>query len=348
MERLQLGVAYHSNRIVRHVRDDMLALAEEGFDSVLHMFTHNDMERHRSVMADIIALTQEQGLEVWVDNWGLTGSPGDSSHFLSYQPDARQIYNTGEPWRKMVCLNSPEFLAFTKEWIDMVYDCGGRKIFWDEPCLTARDKVNGVYRQWTCACPSCRKLFAERFGHAMPDELTPEVEAFRRDTVLGYFSGAAGYAKEKGMVNTVCVMLGDSFGVDVDSIAGHPALDNVGTDPYWTGHGILGEDVYRFVYEATRHNLELCRRYGKEHNVWLQAFNIPAGREEEMFLAADAIYEAGARSIWTWGFRAGESNDYRCGRPDIAWKTVLDAMAHLRRRHREDTLVRCRGKLGDR
>ena len=345
MDKLQLGVAYHSNRIVRHVREDMLSIVEGGFDSVLHMFTHNDMERHRAVMADIIALSEEMGLEVWVDNWGLAGAPGESSHFLSYQPDARQIYNTGEPRRKMVCLNSPEFLAFTREWIDMARDCGGRRLFWDEPSLAASDRQNGVYRRWTCACPRCRAIFAERFGHPMPQELTSEVEAFRRETVLHYFTGAAGYAKEKGMENIVCVMLGDSFGVDVDSIVAHPALDNVGTDPYWVGQGISGEDVYPFVYSATRHNLDLCARHGKAHNVWLQAFGIPAGREEEMILAADAIYDAGARSVWAWGFRAGESNDYRCERPDIAWKTVLDAVARLRRRDRDERLARCRAAL---
>ncbi len=73
---------------------------------------------------------------------------------------------------------------------------------------------------------------------------------------------------------------------------------------------------------------------------------MPAGREEEMILAADAIYDAGARSIWAWGFRAGESNDYRCARPEFAWKTVLDAVARLRRRDRDARLARCRQALG--
>jgi len=86
------------------------------------MYTHNDMERHAPVMRDLFAATLDRGLELWVDNWSLGGAPGESSHFLSYAPEARQIFNDGEPWKKMVCLNFPAFVRFTKEWIDCVYN----------------------------------------------------------------------------------------------------------------------------------------------------------------------------------------------------------------------------------
>ena len=99
MDRLTLGVAYHSNRILRNVESDLRDIIAHGFDSVLHMLTHNDMDRHRKVMKEIVTMTREHGLDVWIDNWGLAGSPGDSSYFLGYNPDARQFFNDGTPRR---------------------------------------------------------------------------------------------------------------------------------------------------------------------------------------------------------------------------------------------------------
>ena len=93
-----------------------------------------------------------------------------------------------------------------------------------------------------------------------------------------------------------------------------------------------------FVYEGTKRNLEVCERYGKDHNIWIQGYGVPAGREEEIIYACHAAYDAGARNILVWSNRAGESNDYRAENVDLTWKIVGDAMFSLAQRDREEKL----------
>lgn len=336
MERpLKKGIAYHSNRILKHVREDLHDIIEHHFNLVVHTFSHNDFDRHRSVMRDIVAMTEELGLDVWIDNWGLAGPPGDKSHFLSYHPDSHQIFSNGEREPTRVCLASPAFRQFTKEWIDVVKDIGGRTIFWDEPHLAGKQLTDGKPAVWACRCERCRSLFAETYGRSMPAELSEEVERFRVQTVVDYFAEVTQYSKERGLDNAVCVMLGDEFGLNLntaEAIAKLPHLDNIGSDPYWLG---LDVEPYAYNYEAAARTVRISQTYGKDHNVWIQGYGFPRGREEEIVDAADAAYDAGARTILVWGFRGGESNDYRAERPDITWKTIGDAMRRITERDRD-------------
>lgn len=120
MKKLNLGVAYHGNRILRHVQDDMRDIVQHNMNLVVHMFTHNDMQRHKNVMKDIFEVTKDLGLDFWVDKWGLGGPPGDVSHILQYYPDAHQVYSDGTIDPVKVCFNSKDYVAFTKSWLEMV------------------------------------------------------------------------------------------------------------------------------------------------------------------------------------------------------------------------------------
>jgi hypothetical protein len=195
--------------------------------------------------------------------------------------------------------------------------------------------VNNKPTIWTCRCNRCRKLFEERYNKPMPSELTDEVEAFRVWTVVDYFKEVTMFSKNKGMENIVCVMLGDEYGINlatIEEISGLESLDNIGSDPYWLG--IDGVNPYEFVYKATQKNLKICEKYGKDHNIWIQGYGAPRGREEEIILASDAAYDAGARTILVWGYRGSESNDYRAENPDMTWKVVGDAMLRITERER--------------
>mgnify|MGYP002401979094 CR=1 FL=1 len=334
MSKLRKGVAYHGNRILKHVHEDMLDIIDHDFNLVVHMFSHTDWDRHKNIMKEIVAISEGYGLEVWIDNWGLGGPPGDKSHFLSYHPDCHQIFSDGTRDPVHVCMNREEFRSFTKEWIDAVEEIGGRKIFWDEPRLIMKE--NREPPVWTCYCEKCRGLFEERYGKPMPRELTPETEAFRVWTLADYFREVTTYSSSKGMENIVCVMLEETYGIHLGTlgeIARLDHLDNIGSDPYWGWDG--KEDPYSFVYEATRRNLEICKRYGKEHNIWIQGYGTKPGMEEEIVQATDAAYDAGARTILVWGYRGSESNDYRAVHPDMTWKTIGDAMRRITEKDRE-------------
>lgn len=339
------GVAYHGNRMPSHVREDMRQIAKADMDVVVHTFSHTDWDRHKNIMKDIFAITEDAGMEVWVDNWGLGGPPGDKSHFLAYYPDAHMYYSNGEMNPVCACLNSPEFRRFVKNWIETVAEMGARTIFWDEPNIPKKQIIhseNNMY--YACCCDRCKKLFEERFLRPMPLFADADVEAFRTDTIIDYFKDITEYSASLGISNVVCVMLGEHFGISLDTIyriCELPSVNNIGSDPYWFAHDV---HPYKFVYDGTRKNLEVCNRYKKDHNIWIQAFDVPRGREEEIIVATEAAYDAGARTILAWGYMGSESNDYAAKNPERTWEITCEAMKRVRSIERDRILAENRKK----
>ena len=339
---LKLGAAYHGNRMPHHAREDLLDMATNGMNLVVHMFSHTDWDRHNRKMGEIIRMSQDFGLEVWVDNWGLGGPPGDKSHFLAYYPDSHMYLSNGEMDPVRACLNSPDFRKFMHNWIDAVYETGARTIFWDEPHMPSKKGPDG--KMWYgCCCPRCKAMFEAKYGYEMPEFSTPEAEAFGTDTIVDYFSELTEYSASKGMKNVVCVMLG-TYGMSldvVDRVCSLPHMDNIGSDPYWLGHKAKNPDlsVYKFVYDGAKENLRVSEQFGKDHNIWIQTYMNPKGREEEIIQAAEAAYDAGARTIIAWGYYGSDSNDYAAENPAVTWAYTCEAMKRVRSFERDRILA---------
>ena len=339
MKPLKLGAAYHGNRMPHHAREDMRDMMRHGMTLVVHTFSHTDWDRHRQKVGDLLAISEDVGLEAWVDNWGLGGPPGDKSHFLAYYPQAHVMYSNGDMDPVRACLNSPEFRAFTRDWIDAVVAIGGKTIFWDEPHLPVKQVGGAEY--YGCACPRCRKLFEERYGRPMPEIADADANAFRTDSIVDYFREVTAYSAAKGIENVVCVMLGAEHGINLNSlerICGLETLGNIGSDPYWL-HLPEVKNPYPFVYESARRNIEVSERFGKDHNIWIQAYATPRGREEEIVAATEAAYDAGARTIIAWGYYGSESNDYGAENAELSWVKTCEAMMRVRNMERDRILA---------
>lgn len=322
MEKLELGVAYHGNRMLQHVKDDMRDIVAHNMNLVVHMFTHNDMKRHKNVMKDIFDVTRDAGLDFWVDNWGLPGMPGDASHFAGYFPDSRRVLSNGEIDPVGICFASEDFIKFTKDWIDMVGEAGGKKLFWDEPHYhTAPD---GTY---ACCCDRCKKRFYDKFGYEMPKTANADVEQHRIDVMSDYFRQITDYSHKYGMENISCLMV-QSRGF-LDAIIDLPHMDNIGVDPYWVGSE---RHPYNYVYDSTKEYVDILAAHGKSTHSWIQTFNNKAGHEDEIYLATDAAYDAGARTILAWSYRGGEACDYRADNTDLTWHITGDAMRRVKDR----------------
>ena len=131
-------------------------------------------------------------------------------------------------------------------------------------------------------------------------------------------------------------MLGANNGIcldTIDRICSLPTLKNIGSDPYW--YGTRNADPYEFVYNGTKRNIDVCRQYEKDHNIWIQTYNVPRGREEEIIQATQAAYDAGARTILAWGYMGSESNNYGAENPLRTWNTTVEAMKMIRSVERE-------------
>ena len=61
--------------------------------------------------------------------------------------------------------------------------------------------------------------------------------------------------------------------------------------------------------------------------------NAPITAADLVHHCATAAYDAGARTILSWSFRAGEACDYRMQCPDLGWHIIGDAMAKIKWKH---------------
>lgn len=347
MKRLKTGVAYHGNRLLSHAIEDMREIVRADMDIVVHMFTHNDWDRHDKVVADIFRATEDLGLEVWVDNWGIGGAPGDKSHFLGYHPEAHTYYGDGIMHPYQICLNAPSYRQFVKDWVDKVASMGGKTVFWDEPRIPdvpIDDTRTSHYS--ACTCPTCKRMFEERFGRKMPIVMDADVARFRDDTMVDFHNFITEYAAKAGMQSVICFMPHQLSGInsiqtnpllgtlDISRIAQMPNVSNIGTDPYWFSKKGL-ESPYKYVYDVSRACVETADRFGKDHNIWIQAYNAPLGREPEIIDATEAAYDAGARNILYWSFHAGESNNYRSASPERSWQMTIEANRRIKWQDRD-------------
>ncbi len=359
MKKLRTGAAYNGNRMLSHVIKDMHEMAMADMDIVVHMFSHMDWERHSKVMGDIFKASEAEGLEVWVDNFGLWGDPGDKAHFLMYHPEAKVQFADGEYHAFRPCFNSPLYRKFTTDWIDKVAELGAKTVFWDEPNLPLkRTDEEGVYISG-CACPTCKKLFEEKFGKPMPLIADADVAKFRSDTITEFHDYIVSYAKKLGLTNVITLLpdqmermyknvsFGNELGViDVSRICALENVDNFGTDPYWFGTPAYAPDgnPYEYVYNATKACVDVANRHGKDHNIWIQGYGAPAGREDEIIIASEAAYDGGARTILSWNFHGGEANNYRSHNPDKTWMMTVEAFKRVKGMERDRVLAENRAK----
>ena len=337
MKPLKTGVAYHGNRMPSHFREDVKEIVNADMDIIVHMLSHTDWERHSRIMKDIFAISEDAGLEVWVDNWGIGGAPGDVSHFLSQYPDARMVFGNGQINSRQVCLNSPDYRKFVKDWLDTVVEMGGKTIFWDEPHLPAR-AFDGKM-EFCCTCPRCKEKFEEKYNKPLTSDLTADLNGefaeFRTDSIVEYFKEILSYSASLGLHNTACIMPGPDHGITLNSVGkllSLPEIENVGYDPYWYG---TNADPYEYVYNGSKEAIARCDAYGKDHNIWIQGYNAPRGREEEIIEATEAAYDAGARTILSWSFHAGESNNYASANPRKSWNMTVEGLKRIKSRERD-------------
>ena len=336
MKELKTGYAYHGNRMLNHAEADIKDMASHNCNVIVHMLSHIDWERHLTTIKELVSMSTGYGMEPWIDNWGLAGCPGDSSHFLSSYPEAHVIYSDGTMDRVYVCLNSPAFRKFTKEWIDAVEYCGCKKIFWDEPRLPKKKSDNGT-EVYACTCPTCQKLFEEKYGYPMPQEENDDARQFQIDTIKSYLKEASDYSTKKGIQNAVCIMPeGNELELKIcESLCSIDTIQDIGSDPYWIGKDV---DVFDYVYSSAKKCLNLADKYNKECNQWIQTYKNPMGREEDIIYAAEALYHAGTRTILSWGYYGSISNDYRAKNPLVVKHKTEEAYRRLWDKERDRIL----------
>ena len=121
---------------------------------------------------------------------------------------------------------------------------------------------------------------------------------------------------------------------DFDTAAAIPDLDIFGTDPYWF---LLGVDPEAFMRTYSEEAAASARKHNREFQLWLQAFRLPAGREEELRMGVRVAEDIGATHFAAWAFRATEPmSQLACGNSDRVWEIVGEEFRRVRARPRPD------------
>src|SRR3989338_1093825 len=129
--KMKCGVSYFGSRMPDDVVDDMKAIRDNGCNFIVHTFAEEDMEFYPGTMEKIVHASKKEGLEVWIDPWGVGQTWGGESYsnFIAKNVDAMQV-NTEGNLVPAACLNNEKYRKFMTEWTDAAIDIGADNIFW--------------------------------------------------------------------------------------------------------------------------------------------------------------------------------------------------------------------------
>lgn len=329
---MKTGTSYFGVRIPRHAAKDMDQLVRQGFTYVCHTFSENDMLFYHRTCKEIVKITRDKGLEVYVDPWGVGRVFGGEafSNFVACNLDALQVLSDNEPVG-FACPMNPKFRKFMVEWIEAAVNLQPDVIFWDEPHFSVGTWIGDRKGQWGCRCKVCKGLFFDRYGFDIPNERTPEMHAYLEWGIRDFLEFVIGEAAKRGVRNGLCLLpheKGTQGAVDNwDSFAAIKGLNIMGTDPYFQ----LFNKGLEQVADFSKRVKESADAHGIESEVWFQGFKIPAGKEHLQAEAVEIAAKAGIDRLAVWGFEACDHMAWiRPDDPVKLWRTFVEKLAEVK------------------
>jgi len=334
VEALKLGVSYFGNRIPWRVKEDLKAIREAGCTYVVHTFAEEDMEFYLPAMREIVDATHEQGMEVWLDPWGVGQAFGGETYssLIAKVLSLRQISSDGTSL-PIACPNHPLFRDYLLTWIKAAAQLKADVLLWDEPhfMIYPERQEGPPSKLWACRCSVCQEKFRERHQQPMPPLLTPEVRAFKEECLVECTRFLCDAAVAEGLKTSICLLPFESSSTvnDWSKVAQIPSLNVIGTDPYWRPHQ---RDVGAFVGRFAQKVKLLADQFGKEGMLWVLNFNIPKGEEKTVVEALEAGYAQGIRNFAAWSYYGTAPMSLRAEDPEAVWNTLKAAYQELRKR----------------
>ncbi|GEM_PF-1306286 len=315
---MKRGVSYIPAFLPEHIEKDLDDMAAMGVTEVLFALQENNFHILRGALQYGARAAEKRGIIPYAVVWGFanTFGGGRMSGFMLKNTDVWQRTQNGTLIGR-ACLNNPalieRFLMFTQR----VRDNGYKGIFIDEP--TPQE----------CFCEYCVQKFKERYNKNLHDCIQSDAyRAFRHEAVAGYTATLCRRVKEfdSSLKTITCLMPRDRE--LFEQAAAIDDLDVFGTDPYWISVNIPPLSIDDAV-ACTQEMKELCIQNGKESQVWLGCWMIPAGREEEVYTGGLKLAEVGVDSLYTWSYRGGEGTNEACVQPAKAWASVVKLYKEL-------------------
>jgi hypothetical protein len=251
-----------------------------------------------------VQIGHEYGLQPWLTPWAVGGVFGgeSSSYAVSEHPDACQRASDGRHLPAL-CPRQPVFRSLIEVWIDAAAAAGAEVVQWDELHLALPYRAGTTL--WACRCDACQDAFRDRFGKPMPESITPDVEAFFDDLISDTLAWMVGSARRRNLDSSIVLLANESNDPALwRAAASLPGVRYFGTTAFWLFYGIPTDEVETYLSHWAGRVLEATTGTDAAPMGWVQAFDVPAGRESEVERAIGILREAGVTTIAVWSYLA--------------------------------------------
>ncbi len=323
---MKTGVAYLGSRDIKFIKQDMENLLSLGVTHVCHPYSEFDFKYNREAMAEIINLSADLGLDVYVSPDGI-GRVFDGEAFTELagrNPTQAQVDSHGEKTIAS-CPNHPDFQSYMREWVSAVCETKVETIIWDNPHFYSSEKEE----VWSCRCETCQKFFRKKSRHLIPNSLTKSVQNFRQASLLDFLSELMGLVHRFKKRNGICLIpeAGEEAQAYLKSFAELPSLDEISIKPYWK-KGEKASNISKTYHEASESLLKLAGEYELEAQIWIKNFDIQKNDEQSVSEATYAAYNEGVRNIFAMAYNGTYNlSSLRCDDWEKVWKNQIDAFS---------------------
>lgn len=303
-------------------------MAEMGASFVVHTMSEADVRWNTGTMAELVAIARDEGLQPWLTPWGTAGVFGgeSASYAVGEHPEACQRASD-DRHLPALCPRHLVFRTLMTDWIDAAAGAGAEVVQWDELHLALL--YRGGDGPWACRCALCREAFQHRFNMAMPESATLDVAVFLDDLIFETLTWLVESARQRGMQSSIVMLADRSYAPDLWRLAASlPGVAYFGSTAFWLFYGIPASDMESYMVGWADRILAATEGTPTSPLGWVQAFGIPAGREDEIERAIEIFAGAGVATVAVWSYLACVAmSGLAADQPAAAWAAVERAFA---------------------
>ena len=212
-------------------------------------------------------------------------------------------------------------------WLDAAAASGARIVQWDELHLALPHRP--ATESWACRCDLCQETYLAEHGTDLPQTWTPEVAAFQDRLLSDTLAWLVAAAAERGLGSSIVLLADESYDSDRwRSIARLPGVRFFGSTPFWFHYSVASADMPDYV-RLWADRIRLATQESEAESVgWVQAFGVPAGRENEIETGIDLLVDAGLDTIAVWSYLACVAmSGLAAADPNATWRAVARGFA---------------------
>jgi hypothetical protein len=333
---IEFNIVYHPSPYPHAMRSDLAEIAGV-CDGIYVPITESDLLYAPRKVKACVDLAHEANLIAAADCWGLGNlfsSAAVPSLYTVQHPDQNCVTNRGRSI-PVTCPGNESFRSFLRGYVgDLITKFGFDGVFWDEPGLKLPSYMGKLDEgEWACCCEACKSAYREKYGADMPDTLTPEVKAFRNDSLLSLLAELCAYTKKGGehLITSVCVSPQESIEFK-EAVARTENLDIYGSNPYWRPDMDVSQRAH--IDKHATEAVDVARANGKLVETWVSAGNPLQQHERDPYRAAKLMAAHDIDFISAWAYRDYQSwasaERLNRGDPDLVWKNLSQAYREIR------------------